>query len=114
MTRLLRFALLAVAISTMSAPAFALHCFTCDELGTGTCDPTPDSGTRCHFTLDGCVTVDAPFCTGVVDQDTLADKLAIASVDVVTPAGATTSSSAQRVAERRPAPRAAAVSSFSR
>lgn len=110
MTRFLRFALIAVVICTMSTSAFALHCRECDF--TGTCVASPDSGTKCKFTIDTCVTVGAA-CTGVADQDTLADTLAVASVEVVTPAGVKTTSDTPRLAARRPAAKAPA-STFTR
>jgi hypothetical protein len=111
MTRVIRLVLVTIAVCAMSAPAFAIHCFECDDLGN--CVSSPDSGTRCHFTIDTCETVSAPLCTGVADQDTLASTLTIASVDVVTPAGVTTSAP-QRLAERRPAPKLSTASPYTR
>jgi hypothetical protein len=111
MTRFLRFALIAVVICTMGTPAFAIHCRECSDFD-GTCVLSPDSGTKCKFTIDGCVTVGST-CTGVADQDTLADTFAVASVEVVTPAGVKTTSDTPRLAARRPAAKAPA-STFTR
>lgn len=112
MTRFLRLALVAVVLSALSVPAFAIKCSLCDPFLL-VCVDSPDSGTRCRFVIDHCETI-ITTCNGVLDQDTLADTLAIASVEVVTPAGVKKTGDTPHLAARQSAAKTAAVSTFTR
>jgi hypothetical protein len=98
MTRFLRFTLVALIIGAMGVPIFALPCRSCGALGV--CESTPNSGTRCRQFVDYCQDF-ITACAPVAGEDTLADTLAIASVEVVTPAGVTKTSDAPRLAAAR-------------
>jgi hypothetical protein len=98
MTRILRFSLLVLVICALSSPAFAIICTACNDQGV--CDSSPDSGTRCIEHIDYCEDFSAN-CSGVMDESTLADHLAIASVDVVTPNGVTKTNVTPRIAEHK-------------
>jgi hypothetical protein len=108
MTRLLRFSLFALFIVAMSTPAFA-WCKSCNW--DFTCEHTPDSGTWCVEHFDYCEEWSSN-CIGVADHDTLAGTLAIASVEVVTPAGVRTTDT-PRLTARQPVAQSAA-STFTR
>jgi hypothetical protein len=108
MGRFLRYSLLAIFMIALSSPAFAIFCRSCGD--DSVCFHNPDSGTRCVQHIDFCQEFGAA-CTGVAGRDTLADSLEVASVDVVTPAGVkTTTTAAPRLAARRPAVTAVAPS----
>src|SRR5438094_34707 len=95
MTRILRLSLLTLAVCTFGSSAFAF-CRICNDQGI--CERLIDSGTSCIQHIDYCQEF-VSGCTGLADNDTLADQLAIASVEVTTPAGVTKSDAAPRVAQ---------------
>jgi hypothetical protein len=98
MTRFVRYSLFALVLVALSSPMFAF-CTSCGP--DFACEWTPDSGTHCIEHIDYCEDFFSN-CIGLADESTLADQLAVASIEVVTPNGVTTVNDTPRVAERKP------------
>lgn len=90
--KMLRFTLVCSLLLLAAAPSYAIACRSCDGWEAPYCISTPDSGTRCRFSIDTCETISAPLCTGFTEQAAAPAVLAewtVASIEISRPADGT-------------------------